>query len=136
MGLGLGYLELPQINYKLSVEHKDRKVKLDTLPELRLVGLLVHYPIINPILCSLWFMLISVLRSIPAGANSAGHQVRLHPGLLVRCVHLDREEVAAPRPSRSLKTGSGDLLHAAPAQTRVCHPQPGGHGVSGNALQT
>lgn len=35
--MGLGYLELPQINYKLSVEHKDRKVKLDTLPELRLV---------------------------------------------------------------------------------------------------
>lgn len=37
MGLGLGYLELPQINYKLSVEHKDHKIKLDTLPELRLV---------------------------------------------------------------------------------------------------
>uniref|UniRef100_A0A7N8Y0E5 Protein flightless-1 homolog n=1 Tax=Mastacembelus armatus TaxID=205130 RepID=A0A7N8Y0E5_9TELE len=37
VGLGLGYLELPQINYKLSVEHKDHKVKLDTLPELRLV---------------------------------------------------------------------------------------------------
>ncbi|KAJ3600913.1 hypothetical protein NHX12_031886 [Muraenolepis orangiensis] len=36
VGLGLGYLELPQINYKLSVEHKDSKVKLDTLPELRL----------------------------------------------------------------------------------------------------
>lgn len=38
MGLGLGYLELPQINYKLSVEHKDHRVKLDTLPELRLVS--------------------------------------------------------------------------------------------------
>ncbi|CAL9693740.1 unnamed protein product [Knipowitschia caucasica] len=37
VGLGLGYLELPQINYKLSVEHKDHKVKLDTLPELRLI---------------------------------------------------------------------------------------------------
>ncbi|KAA8584872.1 hypothetical protein FQN60_003566 [Etheostoma spectabile] len=37
VGLGLGYLELPQINYKLSVEHKDHKVKLDTLPEMRLV---------------------------------------------------------------------------------------------------
>lgn len=37
VGLGLGYLELPQINYKLSVEHKDHKVKLDTLPELRLL---------------------------------------------------------------------------------------------------
>ncbi|KAL0992507.1 hypothetical protein UPYG_G00094250 [Umbra pygmaea] len=36
VGLGLGYLELPQINYKLSVEHKD-KLKLDTLPELRLL---------------------------------------------------------------------------------------------------
>ncbi|KAM3864165.1 protein flightless-1 homolog isoform 2-T2 [Diretmus argenteus] len=37
VGLGLGYLELPQINYKLSVEHKDSKVKLDTMPELRLL---------------------------------------------------------------------------------------------------
>uniref|UniRef100_A0A3P8WVE8 Protein flightless-1 homolog n=1 Tax=Cynoglossus semilaevis TaxID=244447 RepID=A0A3P8WVE8_CYNSE len=37
VGLGLGYLELPQVNYKLSVEHKDHKVKLDTLPELRLL---------------------------------------------------------------------------------------------------
>uniref|UniRef100_H3D1R5 Protein flightless-1 homolog n=1 Tax=Tetraodon nigroviridis TaxID=99883 RepID=H3D1R5_TETNG len=37
VGLGLGYLELPQINYKLSVEHKDHKIKLDTLPELRLL---------------------------------------------------------------------------------------------------
>ncbi|KAK0146601.1 Protein flightless-1 [Merluccius polli] len=37
VGLGLGYLELPQINYKLSVEHKDSKVKLDILPELRLL---------------------------------------------------------------------------------------------------
>uniref|UniRef100_A0A8C1M8R1 Protein flightless-1 homolog n=1 Tax=Cyprinus carpio TaxID=7962 RepID=A0A8C1M8R1_CYPCA len=40
VGLGLGYLELPQINYKLSVEHKD-KLKLDVVPEHRLVqGLL------------------------------------------------------------------------------------------------
>ncbi|XP_077590146.1 protein flightless-1 homolog [Stigmatopora nigra] len=37
VGLGLGYLELPQINYKLSVEHKDHKIQLDTLPELRLL---------------------------------------------------------------------------------------------------
>uniref|UniRef100_A0A8C4DQ51 Protein flightless-1 homolog n=1 Tax=Dicentrarchus labrax TaxID=13489 RepID=A0A8C4DQ51_DICLA len=37
VGLGLGYLELPQINYKLSVEHKDPKIKLDILPEMRLV---------------------------------------------------------------------------------------------------
>ncbi|KAM9494572.1 protein flightless-1 homolog [Clarias gariepinus] len=36
VGLGLGYLELPQINYKLSVEHKNR-FKLDVLPELRLL---------------------------------------------------------------------------------------------------
>ncbi|XP_060882719.1 protein flightless-1 homolog isoform X1 [Labrus mixtus] len=41
VGLGLGYLELPQINYKLSVEHKDKKIKLDTLPELRLVQTLL-----------------------------------------------------------------------------------------------
>ena len=33
----MGYLELPQINYKLSVEHKDSKVKLDIMPDLRLV---------------------------------------------------------------------------------------------------
>nr|XP_015215598.1 PREDICTED: protein flightless-1 homolog [Lepisosteus oculatus] len=36
VGLGLGYLELPQINYKLSVEHKE-KLKLDVVPEMRLV---------------------------------------------------------------------------------------------------
>lgn len=36
VGLGLGYLELPQINYKLSVEHKKR-LKADLLPEMRLV---------------------------------------------------------------------------------------------------
>ncbi|XP_045074645.1 protein flightless-1 homolog, partial [Coregonus clupeaformis] len=40
VGLGLGYLELPQINYKLSVEHKD-KLKLNTLPELRLLQTLL-----------------------------------------------------------------------------------------------
>ncbi|XP_064414953.1 protein flightless-1 homolog [Latimeria chalumnae] len=36
VGLGLGYLELPQINYKLSVEHK-KKLKYDLLPEMRLL---------------------------------------------------------------------------------------------------
>ncbi|RXM32515.1 Protein flightless-1-like [Acipenser ruthenus] len=36
VGLGLGYLELPQINYKLSVEHKKRP-KIDLLPEMRLL---------------------------------------------------------------------------------------------------
>ncbi|KAI6076565.1 Protein flightless-1-like protein [Aix galericulata] len=36
VGLGLGYLELPQINYKLSVEHKKR-LKADLLPEMRLL---------------------------------------------------------------------------------------------------
>ncbi|XP_043945529.1 protein flightless-1 homolog [Protopterus annectens] len=36
VGLGLGYLELPQINYKLSVEHK-KKPKIDLLPDMRLV---------------------------------------------------------------------------------------------------
>ncbi|XP_069761367.1 protein flightless-1 homolog [Narcine bancroftii] len=36
VGLGLGYLELPQINYKLSVEHKVRP-KIDVMPESRLV---------------------------------------------------------------------------------------------------
>lgn len=37
VGLGLGYLELPQINYRLSVEHKKR-LKADLMPEMRLVG--------------------------------------------------------------------------------------------------
>ncbi|MEE6526983.1 hypothetical protein FKM82_027974, partial [Ascaphus truei] len=36
VGLGLGYLELPQINYKISVEHKKRP-KMDLAPEMRLV---------------------------------------------------------------------------------------------------
>lgn len=36
VGLGLGYLELPQINYKLSVEHKKRP-KVDLLPDMRLL---------------------------------------------------------------------------------------------------
>lgn len=36
VGLGLGYLELPQINYKLSVEHKLRP-KVDLMPGMRLV---------------------------------------------------------------------------------------------------
>ncbi|POI29543.1 hypothetical protein CIB84_006707, partial [Bambusicola thoracicus] len=36
VGLGLGYLELPQINYKLSVEHKKR-LKADLMPEMRLL---------------------------------------------------------------------------------------------------
>ncbi|XP_042294344.1 protein flightless-1 homolog [Sceloporus undulatus] len=36
VGLGLGYLELPQINYRLSVEHKKRP-KVDLLPEMRLL---------------------------------------------------------------------------------------------------
>lgn len=36
VGLGLGYLELPQINYKLSVEHKKRP-KVELMPGMRLV---------------------------------------------------------------------------------------------------
>uniref|UniRef100_A0A7M4FCI6 FLII actin remodeling protein n=1 Tax=Crocodylus porosus TaxID=8502 RepID=A0A7M4FCI6_CROPO len=36
VGLGLGYLELPQINYRLSVEHKQRP-KVELLPEMRLL---------------------------------------------------------------------------------------------------
>ncbi|KAG8433341.1 hypothetical protein GDO86_017572 [Hymenochirus boettgeri] len=36
VGLGLGYLELPQINYKISVEHKKRP-KIDLVPEMRLL---------------------------------------------------------------------------------------------------
>ncbi|KAK2111044.1 hypothetical protein P7K49_010790 [Saguinus oedipus] len=35
VGLGLGYLELPQINYKLSVEHKQRP-KVELMPRMRL----------------------------------------------------------------------------------------------------
>ncbi|KAB1266484.1 Protein flightless-1-like protein [Camelus dromedarius] len=36
VGLGLGYLELPQINYKLSVEHKIRP-KVELMPGMRLL---------------------------------------------------------------------------------------------------
>ncbi|XP_053326968.1 protein flightless-1 homolog [Spea bombifrons] len=36
VGLGLGYLELPQVNYKICVEHKKRP-KIDLLPEMRLI---------------------------------------------------------------------------------------------------
>ncbi|XP_059937700.1 protein flightless-1 homolog isoform X1 [Mesoplodon densirostris] len=36
VGLGLGYLELPQINYKLSVEHKTRP-KVELMPGMRLL---------------------------------------------------------------------------------------------------
>ncbi|KAG8145810.1 hypothetical protein E2320_012293 [Naja naja] len=36
VGLGLGYLELPQINYRLSVEHKTRPAA-DLSPEMRLL---------------------------------------------------------------------------------------------------
>uniref|UniRef100_A0A8C5SW37 Protein flightless-1 homolog n=1 Tax=Laticauda laticaudata TaxID=8630 RepID=A0A8C5SW37_LATLA len=36
VGLGLGYLELPQINYRLSVEHKKRP-SVDLSPEMRLL---------------------------------------------------------------------------------------------------
>uniref|UniRef100_A0A8D1WZI1 FLII actin remodeling protein n=1 Tax=Sus scrofa TaxID=9823 RepID=A0A8D1WZI1_PIG len=36
VGLGLGYLELPQINYKLSVEHKTRP-KVELMPRMRLL---------------------------------------------------------------------------------------------------
>uniref|UniRef100_A0A8C6G3N0 Protein flightless-1 homolog n=1 Tax=Moschus moschiferus TaxID=68415 RepID=A0A8C6G3N0_MOSMO len=36
VGLGLGYLELPQINYKLSVEHKKRP-KVELMPRMRLL---------------------------------------------------------------------------------------------------
>ncbi|XP_063791018.1 protein flightless-1 homolog [Pseudophryne corroboree] len=36
VGLGLGYLELPQVNYKICVEHKKRP-KIDLVPEMRLL---------------------------------------------------------------------------------------------------
>ncbi|XP_077019526.1 protein flightless-1 homolog isoform X2 [Tamandua tetradactyla] len=36
VGLGLGYLELPQINYRLSVEHKKRP-KVELMPGMRLL---------------------------------------------------------------------------------------------------
>lgn len=82
VGLGLGYLELPQINYKLSVEHKDQKIKLDTLPELRLVTSLDNT---TPLFCysSTLTVVISMLWCLPSVAVPPGHQVRLHPGLLV-----------------------------------------------------
>lgn len=68
-----------------------------------------------------------ILSSFFSATIPAGHEVCLHPGLLVGCVHLDREKVSASGPSCRLKTGSGDLLHAAPSQTCLCDPQPGGN---------
>lgn len=81
-----------------------------------------------------YILLFFVFPSLSSGAIPAGHKVRVHPGQLVWCVHLDREKVSTSRPSCCLKTGSGDLLHAAPAQTRLRHPQPGGHRVPGDAF--
>ncbi|XP_061404847.1 protein flightless-1 homolog [Lethenteron reissneri] len=37
VGLGLGYLELPQVNYRLSVEHTNTKLTRDLAPDQRLV---------------------------------------------------------------------------------------------------
>ncbi|XP_061411442.1 protein flightless-1 homolog [Lethenteron reissneri] len=37
VGLGQGYLELPQVNYRLSVEHKNKKLCAQLMPEQRLV---------------------------------------------------------------------------------------------------
>lgn len=130
MGLGLGYLELPQINYKLSVEHKDHKIKLDTLPELRLVSS-AAVPGWSPQHNSTTLLLIYTLRCFSTAAVPPGHQVCLHPGLLVWRLHLDWEKVSAARASGSVETGTGNLLHAAPAQTCLRHPQPGGYRVSG-----
>ena len=38
VGLGQGYLELPQVNYKLLVEHKNKKICAELFPQQRLVG--------------------------------------------------------------------------------------------------
>lgn len=84
-----------------------------------------------PALHMLFFILPSLL-FLTSAAVSARHKVRLHPGLLVWRLHMDWEEVSTSGPSRRLEIGSGDLLYAAPAQTCLCHPQPGGHRVSGN----
>ncbi|XP_029432030.1 protein flightless-1 homolog isoform X2 [Rhinatrema bivittatum] len=51
VGLGLGYLELPQINYKLSVEHKKRP-KIDLLPEMRLLQSLLDTTCVYILDCS------------------------------------------------------------------------------------
>uniref|UniRef100_A0A8C4R4D1 FLII actin remodeling protein n=1 Tax=Eptatretus burgeri TaxID=7764 RepID=A0A8C4R4D1_EPTBU len=37
VGLGQGYLELPQVNYKLLVEHKNKKICAELFPQQRLV---------------------------------------------------------------------------------------------------
>lgn len=56
----MGYLELPQINYKLSVEHKD-KLKLDVIPELRLVSILslVKIGVVKHVSVIIFFCLLS-----------------------------------------------------------------------------
>ncbi|KAJ7305988.1 hypothetical protein JRQ81_010354 [Phrynocephalus forsythii] len=50
VGLGLGYLELPQINYRLSVEHKKRP-KVDLLPEMRLLQTLLDTKLVYILDC-------------------------------------------------------------------------------------
>lgn len=83
----------------------------------------------------LFYILFSLtFPSLSSAAVPAGHKVCVHPGLLVWCVYLDWEKVSPSRSSCCLKTGSGDLLHAAPAQTCLGHPQPGGHRVPGYAF--
>lgn len=81
VGLGLGYLELPQIHYKLSVEHKIRP-RVELMPGMRLVrctgrrawGLDPFLLVALVLTSSLWG---------PAAAEPAGHALRVHPGLLV-----------------------------------------------------
>lgn len=70
VGLGLGYLELPQINYKLSVEHKDRKVKLDTLPELRLVRWTAAEPLEQTSVRFLFFLSYILCRHLSSQLQS------------------------------------------------------------------
>jgi len=71
--------------------------------------------------------------AVPPAAEPAGHQERVHPGLLVRRLHLDREEVAAAGAGGSAEAEPGAVRHAAPAQARHGHQEPGGHRVPGRA---
>lgn len=81
VGLGLGYLELPQINYKLSVEHKIRP-RVELMPGMRLVRRTGRRAWgLDPFLL-VALVLTSSLRG-PAAAEPAGHALRVHPGLLV-----------------------------------------------------
>lgn len=71
--------------------------------------------------------------AVPSAPEPAGHQERVHPGLLVRRLHLDREEVPTVGAGGSAEAEPGAVRDAAPAQARHGHQEPGRHRVPGRA---